>query len=148
MQDKDLRELERQWKLSGSYEDRFAYRNALIRAGLAADAGIEIGDICLIEEKESPWIRGAWEGEILKIYEKGDAYVRPVNYEQPYRVKPSAHYYNAGLYLTHSDLKRVTKPVLPERYETLADVRRECREQDERNEKIRKEAEESQKGSA
>src|SRR5436190_10158612 len=55
-------------------------------------AGLEVGDVVAVEEVESPWVRGAWRGEVLRVFDAGDKYVRPIDRELPYRVKPSAEY--------------------------------------------------------
>lgn len=92
---------------------RYRYRLACVRAGKPELAGLEAGDVVLVEEVESPWVRGTWRGEVLRVFDAGDKYVRPLERELPYRVRPSADYLAKGLYLTREDLATLVSPALP-----------------------------------
>ncbi len=92
---------------------RYRYRLECVRAGRPDLAGLEAGDVVSVEEVESPWVRGAWRGEVLRVFEAGDKYVRPLDAELPYRVRPSAEYLAKGLYLTREDNARLIEPVVP-----------------------------------
>jgi hypothetical protein len=128
--DDSLRKLERTWQESGNYQDYFAYRNALLRAGQPEKAGFQVGDIVLVEEVESPWVKEPWEAELMRLGEEGDFNARPLKTENPYRVKPSAEYLAKGLYMTRADKKTLIRPVDPDKYEALAPVRAEHAKQD------------------
>jgi len=97
----------------GDLVARYRYRLECVRAGRPDLAGLEVGDVVAVEEVESPWVRGMWRGEVLRVFEAGDKYVRPVEDELPYRVKPSAEYLAKGLYLTREDLAVLVLPALP-----------------------------------
>lgn len=92
---------------------RYRYRLECVRAGRAELAGLEVGDVVSVEEVESPWVRGSWRGEVLRVFEAGDKYVRPIDRELPYRVKPSAEYLAKGLYLTREDQAVLVLPAAP-----------------------------------
>jgi hypothetical protein len=93
---------------------RYRYRVALVRAGKHELAGIEIGDTVSVEEVESPWVRGVWIGEVLRVFDAGDKYVRPIGADLAYRVRPSAEYLAKGLYLTREDQARLIAPAVPD----------------------------------
>ncbi len=92
---------------------RFRYRLGCVRAGRPDLAGLEVGDVVSVQEVESPWVRGAWRGEVLRVFDAGDKYVRPVEAELPYRVRPSLEYLAKGLYLTREDQATLLLPALP-----------------------------------
>lgn len=92
---------------------RYRYRLECVRAGRPELAGLEVGDVVGVEEVESPWVRGAWRGEVLRVFDAGDKYVRPVEHDLPYRVKPSAEYLAKGLYLTREDQAVLVLPAMP-----------------------------------
>ncbi|MEZ0228661.1 MAG: hypothetical protein ACAI25_08555, partial [Planctomycetota bacterium] len=92
---------------------RYRYRLECVRAGRPELAGLEVGDVVAVEEVESPWVRGSWRGEVLRVFDAGDKYVRPVDRELPYRVKPSAEYLAKGLYLTREDQAVLVLPAMP-----------------------------------
>lgn len=94
---------------------RYRYRIECLRAGRRDLAGLEVGDLVLVEEVESPWVRGAWRGEVLRLFEAGDKYVRPVDAAVPYRVRPSPEYLAKGLYLTREDRTVLVSPAPPDR---------------------------------
>lgn len=126
MQDAVLRELERACREAPEdYSATFRLRLALIRAGRADELKLTVGDIIQVEEVESPWIRGTWVGEVLRVFPDGDLNVKPRDYDQTYRVKPSKEYYTKGLYLTREDKRVIIEPVSVERYEALAPTRAE-----------------------
>jgi len=92
---------------------RYRYRIACVRAGLPELAGVEAGDVVAVEEVESPWVRGPWRGEVLRVFDAGDKYVRPVGGPIPYRVRPSSEYLAKGLYLTREDRTTLVLPAQP-----------------------------------
>lgn len=92
---------------------RYRYRLECVRAGRADLAGLEVGDVVSVEEVESPWVRGPWRGEVLRVFDAGDKYVRPIERELPYRVRPSAEYLAKGLYLTREDQAVLVLPAMP-----------------------------------
>lgn len=82
-----------------------------LRVGDLQQAGLAAGDVVLVDERESPWVRTPWEGEVTRVFEEGDAYVRPVNAKAlEFRLKPSAEYLAKGLYLTREDVVTLTTP--------------------------------------
>lgn len=94
----------------------FKYRMACCRAGRFELTGLEPGDTVTVDEQESPWIRGVWEGEVIRVFDAGDKYVRPKVREGQslrYRVRPSPAYLVKGLYLTREDIANVSIPVFP-----------------------------------
>jgi len=93
---------------------RYRYRLGCVRAGRPDLAGLEPGDVVAVEEVESPWVRGAWRGEVLRVFDAGDKYVRPIDRELPYRVKPSPEYLAKGLYLTREDVAVLVLPAAPD----------------------------------
>lgn len=71
------------------------------------------GDVIEVHEVDSPWLRGPWEGVVLRVLPKNDAYVRPLNRPgKRFRVRPSSEYLAKGLYLTHKDVaaSRLLRP--------------------------------------
>lgn len=111
MSDEQLRELKRHAK--DSDEDRYRYRVACCRYGQPERAGLEAGDIIWVEEIESPWILGGWRAGILRIFDAGDVYAKPLDPDPNYRVKPSEWYLMRGLYLTRGDKKKLIEPAPP-----------------------------------
>lgn len=89
---------------------RLRYRLACLRDGRSDLAGLEPGDVVWVEEVESPWVYGPWRGEVLKIFEAGDKYVRPLDPALVYRVRPSPEYLARGLYLTRQDKTTLLEP--------------------------------------
>jgi hypothetical protein len=89
---------------------RFRFRLACVRDGRTDLAGIQPGDIVWVEEVESPWVYGPWRGEVLKVFEAGDKYVRPLEPSLVYRVRPSPEYLARGLYLTRQDKTTLIEP--------------------------------------
>lgn len=121
--DDTLRELERA-ALAGDAVARWRWRIELVRAGRADEAGIEKGDEVLVEERESPWVVGPWEGVVMKHYlsgeeshHGGDGYVRPLLRARSLVWRsghaPSPEYLEAGIYLTHNDRRTLLRPVAP-----------------------------------
>ena len=92
---------------------RYRFRLACVRAGRAELAGLDVGDVVSVEEVESPWVRGVWRGEVLRVFDAGDKYVRPLERDLPYRVRPSAEYLEKGLYLTREDQATLVAPAVP-----------------------------------
>ena len=92
---------------------RYRFRLECVRAGRPDLAGLEVGDVVSIEEVESPWVRGAWRGEVLRVFDAGDKYVRPIDPGVLYRVKPSPEYLAKGLYLTREDQATLVLPATP-----------------------------------
>jgi hypothetical protein len=112
--DRDLVDLRRRVLEAGNDPcARYRYRVACLRAGKPELAGIEVGDLVLVDEVESPWVRGRWRGEVLRLFDAGDKYVRPVDPIVSYRVKPSPEYLAKGLYLTREDRTFLVVPGLP-----------------------------------
>jgi hypothetical protein len=93
---------------------RYRYRLECVRSGRTDLAGLEVGDVVSVLEVESPWVRGTWRGEVLRVFDAGDKYVRPIDRELPYRVRPSAEYLAKGLYLTREDKATLVVPALPD----------------------------------
>src|SRR5581483_8352420 len=90
------------------------YRTECVRQGRHDLAGVKVGDIVQIEEVESPWVRGTWEGIVLRKFDANDKYVRPTHpAELNFRVKPSPAYMAQGLYLTREDKVSCKIPVTP-----------------------------------
>ncbi len=112
--DRDLLELRRR-TLEGTDDllTRYRYRIACLRSGRAELAGSEVGDVVLVDEVESPWVRGQWRGEVCRVFEAGDKYVRPLDQNLNYRVKPPPEYAAKGLYLTREDQTNLLTPVAP-----------------------------------
>lgn len=68
---------------------------------------VEIGNVIEINEVENPWRNGPWRGEVLRLLDEGDAYVRPTeDYDKitNWRVRAHRDYVNKGLYLTRDDM--------------------------------------------
>lgn len=111
--DSNLLELKR--VCAESPEDEVAlykYRLACLRDGKADLAGLHVGDEVLITEVESPWSKHPFRAEILRLFEAGDANVKPLD-EISYRVQPSPEDLAKGLYLTRVDKKVLLSPALP-----------------------------------
>ena len=121
--DDDLRTLERAIKEATTEQDknsaRTKYRRALIRAGKPELAGIEAGDLVIVDEKvwktadgliTGPWILGEWTGLVIRVFEAQDKYIRPIEQNVPYRVRPSPEYLARGLYLTREDRTTLIQP--------------------------------------
>ncbi len=112
--DRELQRLRRRLiEDQGDAWARYRYRLECVRLGRPDLAGLEVGDIVCVEEVESPWVRGSWRGEVLRVFDAGDKYVRPVERELPYRVRPSAEYLAKGLYLTREDQAVLVLPAAP-----------------------------------
>ena len=101
---------------------RFRYRLECVRIGRAEMAGLEVGDVVWVDEVESPWICGGWRGEVLKVFEAGDKYVRPLDRAISYRVRPSPEYLAKGLYLTRQDRTRLVEPAAPFKQARVQDM--------------------------
>jgi hypothetical protein len=113
--DRDLLDLRRRVLEEGADATaRYRYRVECLRAGRPDLAGLEVGDVVLVDEVESPWVRGSWRGEVLRLFDAGDKYVRPLDAGVSYRVKPSPEYLAKGLYLTREDRTSLVRPALPE----------------------------------
>jgi hypothetical protein len=112
--DRDLLDLRRRVLEEGADATaRYRYRVECLRAGRPDLAGLEVGDVVLVDEVESPWVRGSWRGEVLRLFDAGDKYVRPLDPGVSYRVKPSPEYLAKGLYLTREDRTSLVRPALP-----------------------------------
>lgn len=109
---------------------RWRFRVECVRAGRAELAGLEPGDVVMVEEVESPWVRngGPWRGVVTQHNVGGDGYVRPLDLlgmdesrpaaplpaDSPWHVRPSNDYLRKGLYLTREDKKTLLEPARPD----------------------------------
>lgn len=66
-------------------------------------SGLAVGDTVEVIEVESPWIEGAWQGEVRSLCEDGSANVKPVDPNVKFRVQPIPSYLATGLFLTSKD---------------------------------------------
>lgn len=74
-----------------------------------ANKKLRKGDTVRVTEKESPWIRGTWYGRVIQAFENtNDAYVKPIDKQPDFRIRPSQEYLEHGLYLTKDDEKVIT----------------------------------------
>lgn len=113
--DERLRDLERASKaVPDDLDARFRFRVECVRLEKFDLAGVEPGDIVIVDEVESPWIRGQWEGVVLQAFEAKDKYVRPTHPQKcDFRVRPSKEYLAKGLYLTRLDQAILRFPRVP-----------------------------------
>lgn len=75
-------------------------------------AGLEVGDIVEVDEVESPWVRGRWRGQVMRLFDAGDKYVKPVD-KVCYRITPKEEYLADGLYLSREDRTTLLTPKTP-----------------------------------
>ncbi len=114
--DSDLSALERRMKEQpDDVNARLRYRLACLRAGRPELAGILPGDKVRVDEVEHPWVRGPWDGLVIRVFEVGDKYVRPLHGARlDYLVQTSPEYVEQGLFITRKDRTILIEPALPE----------------------------------
>lgn len=114
MADEKLNELKREMEENPDDQNaKYRFRVEAVRAGRGGEAGFEVGDEVDVEEKESPWVKGNWRGVVLRVFDAGDKYIRPLTDDKEWRVKPSPEYFQKGLYLTKEDSVTLVVPIAP-----------------------------------
>lgn len=113
--DAEILELRRKVVEEDDPQARFRYRIACVRNGRLDLAGIQVKDIVLVNEKESPWIKGRWRGQLLRLFEGGHMYVNPLDSDIKWRYKPCSQYRlsTLGIYLTPKDEITLLEPAAP-----------------------------------